>query len=149
MDGRPSAMSGGQNPAYRPTARKGPSGPFLSTSYSPTAPAGCAGCPVGSDSLCNAMPSPRSGGFAEHAGDLRATHRAGPLGGRPAVGQILLLAFELALGPAFDALALVTRQVWLLSEAPPSRWASRFGGSGLPRLAYGTIFPALLGSGLW
>src|SRR5437870_7262216 len=149
MDGRPSAMSGGQNPAYRPTARKGPPGPFFSTSYWP-----CRSCARGRlpgaarlPAQCHAVP--RSGGLAEHPGDLRAAHRAGSLGGRPAVGQVLLLAFELALGPAFDAVALITRQVWLLSDALGGRSASRFAGSGFPRLAYGTFFPALFPSGLW
>src|SRR5215467_3615870 len=103
MDGRPLAghacRGGGQNPAYRPTAPgRGPRAP--SCRHGPSL-----GGTLG------------SGGFAQHAGDLRAALGALALGSVPAVGELLLLALELTLLTALDAVPLVTRHAGSFLDA--------------------------------
>src|SRR5438309_264778 len=138
MDGRPPAgtskPSGGQNPAYRPTARgRGPRAPSC----------GSASASVGR--LC-------SGRLAEHPGDLRAALGALALGSEPAVGKFLLLTLELTLLAALDAVALVTRHAGSFLDASLRRPPVR--GSGTRRLT--RHFPQLShrpslqpGGGLW
>src|SRR2546423_4306411 len=102
MDGRPPAGSGpggGQNPAYRPTARgRGPRAPSCGF-------------------LGAAEPRPGSGRLAEHPSDLGAAFGALPLGSEPAVGKLLLLALELALLTALHAVALVARHTGSFLDA--------------------------------
>src|SRR5205807_5356738 len=59
--------------------------------------------------------------LAQHAVHLGAAHRAAALGGAPAVGQLDLVAVELTLLPALDAVALVAAHGFASLSAPMDR----------------------------
>src|SRR5579872_5631213 len=76
--------------------------------------------------MCPSVPR-GSGGLAQHAGDLRPADRARALGGGAPVGQVLLVALERALRPAFHAVALVAGHLGSFLDDPTSYGGDRCG----------------------